>query len=121
MNKVILAITTLLLISLNACTSEVICTMDFRAVMVEIPNLELDETITIDQVRGETAVVSSAPYPSKIYTVLSDNYLDELKNKEHNFRFLGLMNGDTLVDEVYAIGADDCHIYKVSGPATIEK
>ena len=53
------------------------------------------------------------------YPVLDDSYQVILQGKEEQFQFVAEINGNEVVREDYFIGADQCHIYKVSGPQQI--
>jgi hypothetical protein len=53
------------------------------------------------------------------YTVLDDSYLKQLMDNADSFRFTGTKNGKEVVNEVFVIGADCCHINKVSGNESV--
>jgi hypothetical protein len=42
-----------------------------------------------------------------------------LAGKEERFRFVGILNDTVALDIPFRIGADDCHVYKVSGPEEV--
>lgn len=50
-----------------------------------------------------------------LYVVLNDDFQKQLKDKQEEFRFVGYQNEQIVLDQHYVIGADKCHIYKVSG------
>lgn len=111
-----------ILIGLAACEtlSPRACTHQFVAVSVEVTGQNLDQTYTIDVRSGDTVYQASASMIEESYVVLDDSYQEDLQGKERDFRFVGLANDSVLVDEEFEIGADQCHVYKVDGPAQID-
>ena len=110
----------ILTIGFSACNliePDVICTLDFRSVSVEVTGEALDSHLTIRQSTGDTirTSTSSGDPMDNFYIVMDDSYQNELEGSEEAFRFVGIKDGNILVDELYEIGADECHIYKVSG------
>lgn len=97
----------------------VACTLQFETVSVEVSGPALDQTYTIRIATGDTVYRATSAAGSNFYTVLTDNYVPELAGQEADFQFLGFAGGTKTVDETYRIGADLCHIYKVSGKAAI--
>ena len=114
----------LLTFGLSSCEliDPMACTEELRIISIEVTGEVLDETYTIRQASGDTVAVGDTSDLGifNAYVVLDDSYKDELEGEEEPFRFVGLQNGNVLVDELFEIGADQCHIYKVSGKDKVE-
>ena len=54
------------------------------------------------------------------YIVLDDSYRDKLQNDKDKFRLVGIKEGKKVVDELFVIGADCCHIQKIEGKEDIQ-
>lgn len=110
---------------LSACNSafnpdeEIICNTMFVAIGVEIKGAKLDTFYTVRQSNKDTISDNFVGMMEGSYTLVSDRYLDELRNSQDTFHFIGIINDSVVVREPYIIGADACHIYKVSGKETI--
>ncbi|MEL6730778.1 MAG: hypothetical protein AAFP83_06535 [Bacteroidota bacterium] len=123
MNKHIVIFSSLILLFLGGCgllDGPTICTLEFVYVSVEVTGDTLDQTYTIQTTTGDTVQQSTEYVFDQRYLVLDDGYQPEMRNREREFRFVGLKNGDIVIDELYVIKADECHIEKVSGIDTIE-
>ena len=101
----------------------VACTMMFAAINVDVNNsdgsaAQLDEVYTL---RESTSEKLTFPQNTEggMYTILDDSYAKELQMKQENFRFIGMKNGQKVVDEPYKLGADCCHVSRTSGKETI--
>jgi len=110
------------LMFLVACDAinPVACTEDFRAVSIEVTGADLTQTHTIQKDNNDTLFSENNPLFADSYTVLDDNFQDELEGEERDFRFVGLVGDSVVVDEDFVIGADECHIYKVSGSSRVD-
>lgn len=99
------------------------CTMEFRTISVTVTGDSLTNTYTIRKKSGDTLDVVHLPFPRPergiTYTVLDDNFVTELKNSEELFRFVGLINDSLVVDELYRISADHCHIELEEGKTEV--
>ena len=96
---------------------DVICTMMFAAVSTEVQDangnkVTLDEAYTIRTSTGEKITYKNS---EGYYTVLDESYLKQLQNATDKFQFVGIKDGVKLVDEVFTISADCCHVSKVEG------
>jgi hypothetical protein len=101
-----------------------ICTEMFAAVNVTVTdksgnNVDLKDYYTINVATGDTLRHNNGTWPEGAYTVLDDSYVSKMYNKQLQFRFIGIRNNTTVVDELYSISADCCHISKVAGKDTV--
>lgn len=108
-----------ILFGLNACLDEdqLFCTEEWRSIVVEIPGANFSDYFTIrvstgDTLRFESEFVSQNP---SFFTVLDDSFQPKLERKRETFRFVGIRQGQIIVNEPYVISADRCHIQFVSG------
>jgi hypothetical protein len=90
----------------------------FASVSIEVLGTSLDDHYTIRNSTGDTIRIGNTPFQNN-YTVLDDNYQNILENKQESFRFVGIKSGIKVVDEIFIISADKCHISKVSGKTSI--
>jgi hypothetical protein len=106
---------------LSACdndldSEQVLCTYDFRSIGIKVSGEPLTAYCTVRLSNSDTIRHPKEGEPqTQWYTVLDDAYRPKLANKEDVFRFIGKRGDDIVVEEDYRIGADECHIYKVSG------
>jgi hypothetical protein len=116
---ILIVVSILILIS---CTKdeEVICTMEYRYISIDVKGGILDDFYTIRKYTGDTIrnekdniIVNNS------YIILSDNYQNKIKNKEEIFIFKGYITDSLVVNEQYVIKADECHINYVSGKKEI--
>ncbi|MEO1417444.1 MAG: hypothetical protein AAFW00_19310 [Bacteroidota bacterium] len=123
MNKHIIIFSSLILLFLGGCglfDGPRVCTEELVVISVEITGETLDQTYTIETTTSDTVEQTTGPSFDNNYTVLDDGYHAELGNKEREFRFVGLKNGNILVDELFMIRSDGCHVEKVSGVDMID-
>lgn len=96
------------------------CTEEFRIVSLEIIGGELDAFHTYREKTGEHLILSeSASVFENFYPVLSDNEHKLIVNSEEYFIFNGYINEELVVSERFLIGADECHIFKITGPNSV--
>lgn len=106
---------------LVSCKSEsqnntVACTMEFRTVTINVQGDTLDQFYTIRITSGDTIRLNSGnTFGVNTYPVLDDTYQINIANRTEQFRFVGLKNNAVIVDELFTIKADQCHIDYVSG------
>lgn len=106
-----------------ACPPDIMCTMIFKSVSVKVTDaagkaVKLDEAYTIHTKTKEVIRMeqhSDAGY----YVVLDDSYRKKIQNTTADFRFIGKKSGVQVIDALYTIGADCCHISRQSGPDTV--
>lgn len=97
-------------------TDETACTMEFRTIGINVQNGALQRFYTLRLEKGDTIFHLYDSILPGYYTVLDDGAMGWLKGKEENFKFEGWRNDSLVVEANFRIGADKCHIYKVSGP-----
>lgn len=111
----------LAIIMFVSCKSEsqnnsVVCTMEFRTITINVQGDTLDHFYTIKVTSGDTIRLNSGnTFGSNTYPVLDDSYQSNIANRTEQFRFVGLKNNAIIVDELFTIKADLCHIEYVNG------
>ena len=96
------------------------CTEEFRSVTITVNGGVLDEYFTIRQSTGDTISIDKDTIMGQnIYFVLNDNFQQAIENKTEDFRFKGFINDTLVVEELFKIKADACHIEYVSGKTVI--
>jgi hypothetical protein len=124
-NKLLNFLLILAIIMFVSCKSEsqnntVACTMEFRAVTINVQGDTLDHFYTIRVTSGDTIRLNSGnTFGANTYPVLDDSYQSNIANRTEQFRFVGLKNNAIIVDELFTIKADQCHISYVSGNQTV--
>lgn len=116
---ILIVVSILIIIS---CTKdeEVICTMEYRYISIDVKGGILDDFYTIRKYTGDTIRNEKDNIiGSNSYIILSDNYQNKIKNKEEIFIFKGYITDSLVVNEQYVIKADECHINYVSGKKEI--
>ena len=116
---ILMVVSILILIS---CTKdeEVICTMEYRYISIDVKGGILDDFYTIRKYTGDTIRYEKDNIiGNNSYIILSDNYQNKIKNKEEIFIFKGYITDSLVVNEQYVIKADECHINYVSGKKEI--
>ena len=99
---------------------EVICTMEWRYISIDVKGGVLDNFYTIRKYTGDTIRYEKDNIlGNNSYIILSDNYQNKIKNKEEIFIFKGYITDSLVVNEQYVIKADECHINYVSGKKEI--
>lgn len=99
---------------------EVICTMEWRYISIDVKGGVLDNIYTIRKYTGDTIRNEKDNIiGNNSYIILSDNYQNKIKNKEEIFIFKGYITDSLVVNEQYIIKADECHINYVSGKKEI--
>ena len=116
---ILIVVSILIIIS---CTKdeEVICTMEYRYISIDVKGGILDDFYTIRKYTGDTIRNEKDNIiGNNSYIILSDNYQNKIKNKEEIFIFKGYITDSLVVNEQYVIKADECHINYVSGKKEI--
>lgn len=101
----------------------VICTMMFAAVSTEVRNPDgspavLDRTETVSS-SGKPITNSNTSPTAGMYTIIDDGYQKILANKTEQVTFRGYRAGALVVEQVYTVKADCCHVSKVDGPTLL--
>lgn len=104
----------------------VLCTADFRTLVVYLRDagnqpavMDSVQTTLTDGTRvqgGGNELGMPAP---GCYGVVSDNWVQGHQITATEMRFRAFSGGKIMVDTPFLIGADCCHISKVSGPDTL--
>ena len=116
---ILIVVSILIIIS---CTKdeEVICTMEYRYISIDVKGGILDDFYTIRKYTGDTIRYEKDNIiGNNSYIILSDNYQNKIKNKEEIFIFKGYITDSLVVNEQFIIKADECHIDYVSGKKEI--
>ena len=116
---ILIVVSILILIS---CTKdeEIICTMEYRYISIDVKGGILDDFYTIRKYTGDTIRYEKDNIiGNNSYIILSDNYQNKIKNKEEIFIFKGYITDSLVVNEQFIIKADECHIDYVSGKKEI--
>ncbi len=105
------------------CTGNVICTELFAMATVHVTDnngqdVILNDAYTIRNSTNEVIRIEQT-MPNGTYIVLDDSYLKKLQNQADTFRFIGIKNSKEVVNELYVITADCCHINKRSGAESV--
>ena len=117
---IIIFFTILFFISCAKEEEEVICTMEWRYISIDVKGGVLDNFYTIRKYTGDTIRYEKDNIiGNNSYIILSDNYQNKIKNKEEIFIFKGYITDSLVVNEQYVIKADECHINYVSGKKEI--
>jgi hypothetical protein len=126
MNKSKFPILILLAVLLAACSTdaneeEVICTEEFIVIGVKVSGATLSDYYTVRVSNNDTIrFTNNSTYPiGNWYPILDDSYQAILENTQEDFIFYGKINDATVVNEAYIIGADQCHIKKISGASQV--
>lgn len=101
--------------------NEVICTEEFLMIGVKVTGEELTDFYTLRVSTSDTIRFTNGDtYPLvNWYPILDDSYQPILEGTEEEFLFVGELDGSELLRETYVIGADQCHIFRQSGPQSI--
>lgn len=78
----------------------------------------LDSVVTTDE-KGEMIHHSTEPLAEKYYVVVTDSERDLLSPDGTELTFSGWLNGQLKFSELFLVGKDCCHIYKLEGPEVI--
>ena len=100
------------------CPPDTMCTEVFVMVSVKVLDgndqpVKLDEVYTVRESNNEKLLFEQNM--DQYYVVLDDSYQKKLQQQSDKFRFVGMKNGQKLVDEIFVISADCCHVKKESG------
>lgn len=89
-------------------------------VSIKINGPVLDTFYTVRLSTGDTIrPISGRQFFENTYSVLDDNYQPQLMNAQDSFRFYGIIQNQQVVNELFTIKADRCHIDYVSGRTEI--
>lgn len=104
----------------QSCKEETACTEEFRTIGITITGDSLTDFYTIRISNSDTIRISLDGYPNnQTYPILNDSYQSVIANSQESFNFIGEFNDTFVVNEVFVISADNCHIDKVSGKSEV--
>lgn len=119
-----------LLLTLSCSSSEnecnlidVVCTEEFRYITVEIVDSK-NEPIVLDSykiIRNDTDedITHKEDMFQNSYPIINDSYQNEIANKKLSLTFTGVLNNQEVINEIYIVSADCCHIDLISGKTKI--
>lgn len=104
----------------HVCSGDIICTEIFSAVMVQVKDnasnpVQLDEYYTIRLKNDERISGPGSTPENGSYVVVDDNIISTLMDKTEGFQFVGIKNGVEVVNEIYQVTGDCCHVNKDTG------
>ncbi len=107
------------------CPEDLMCTEEFRMITVKILQdnepVSLDYFKTINMDSGVIHDFQNLPLlDDGVYPVLTDLKFGEVEKNGTNYRFEGSIQDAVVVDQVFKIGHDCCHIIVLEGPDIIE-
>jgi hypothetical protein len=123
-----LSIFLILSLVFGSCTKnckDAICTMEFTQVGVSLesksnPDLEGIKTRTSISGTSEVVQENAGPFHSNNFTLVDDSNLKSIGfNSKKKVVFEVFLNQKLIHSENYEVGADCCHVRKVSGKESI--
>lgn len=113
--SLLFSMTAVISLSFQCKKDEPVCTMEFRTVSIKVIGEPLDDFYTIRNSNGDTLRFEQYMSEGGYYVVLDDSFHQAIKNSTENFTAVGVINGSKVLEEVFVIKADACHVDKVSG------
>lgn len=115
-----------LIISCERNSDGLICTEQFVTIAVEINN-QSNERVSLDSVRvillndnrDITEELALDSFETGIYPIINDNFNAEAARAILNIHFKGYLGGELVIDELYKVGSDKCHITLIDGKQLI--
>ena len=99
---------------LSSCLPDPIaCTEEFVIVSIQVNGATLDDHYTIWHAKEDTFTLTSGI--DNIYAVVDDSFQEQLEGKTEEFSFIGIINDTIVIDELYVVSANECHIERISG------
>lgn len=99
----------------------VVCTQEFRMIYLDVKN-SAGATVTLTSFHTEDMAGNKLPadlyeYDSwrDAYMVFNDAWVSGHAGTRQQVRFVGYIGSNKVVDEVYTIATDCCHIDKIAG------
>ncbi|MEM9324898.1 MAG: hypothetical protein AAGA85_04560 [Bacteroidota bacterium] len=108
------------------CTGDLFCTEEFRTILftVTAPSGEpvvLDEFEKTIVATGE--ILDHGDWLGQLmpgsYVIAQDSDFDKVDCDGTAIRFEGYLDGQSVVDEIFVVGRDCCHIFLVEGPDSL--
>ncbi len=100
---------------------DIFCTTDFRMIDLKVTdasgNTVMLSSFHTEDMAGNKLPASLYEYDNyrQAYVVFNDSWVRGHQNTTTQVRFVGYKNGNKVVDEVYTIATDCCHIDKTAG------
>ncbi len=99
---------------------DVACTMLFAMINVDVTDstgnsIKADDIYTVRLDNNDTIRSSQTTLSDKTLTIIDDGYVLKMRNSQHDFKFICIKNSKVVVNEPYTLGADCCHVNKISG------
>ncbi len=107
------------------CPSNLICTEEYRTITVDIEDTDggavaLDRFVITNLETNEPVEQTRLDiFPEGTYPIAEDNLLEVVTIDGTQFRFEGFINDEKVVEQIFVIGHDCCHVILVDGPSTI--
>ncbi|MBW3544732.1 MAG: hypothetical protein KY428_03880 [Bacteroidetes bacterium] len=110
------------------CPENIICTEQFEIIQLKLTNtnnqpvaLNSFKSTNLDtgqewKLEQEFTLEPNSGY----YPVLTDAQMKEVAQEGSRIEFIGIINGQKVVKELYVIGHDCCHIKLISGEQDIQ-
>lgn len=107
----------------SECPPNTSCTMMFASIGTKITDnkgepVKFTEVYTLRKSNGEILTYHHNAIEG-FYLVVDDSYQKSLANQTETFRLIGKKDGKAVMDELFVISADCCHVNKLSGKSEI--
>ncbi len=109
------------------CTGDILCTEEFRTLTFTV-TYSSGAPVTLDDF--EVTIVETGEVLDHgdwlgllapgAYIIAQDSDFEKVDCEGTEFRFEGFLNESKVVDEIFVIGRDCCHILLVDGPDNIQ-
>ena len=106
--------------------SAVACTKEYRSISLTINDKDgnpvvLDDYYTFIDSRNRFKIEQGdLSIPNGIYPVVSDGEMDQLSFEGTILIFVGVNDGQNIVEQQFLVGKDCCHIELISGETTFQ-
>ena len=106
----------------DECSGNLICTTEFRTVLLEVLNSDgtmvvFDDFTVTNLQTNET--ISLEWEPGDHYPIADDSMRGELPSAGNQLEFVGFINGQEVLRQIFLVGADCCHIVLLDGETTV--
>ena len=108
----------------NDCTN-IACTEQFVMITVSIVDQEQNPFILDDykvtdldnniDLTNELKEYYKLYMDDGVYPIFDDRFQQTYQNQEIDLQFIGYVDGQEILNEIYSVGADCCHVYLISG------
>ncbi|MDW3192412.1 MAG: hypothetical protein R8G66_08605 [Cytophagales bacterium] len=106
------------------CNGNLVCTEEFRTVLITVVDTD-GESVTLDSFTAtnldtETAIDLESVPGLDSYPIADDSMLNEIPRGGQRIEFVGILNGEEVIREIYVVGHDCCHVILLEGNTTVE-